>query len=288
MLGDIVESLMNIEFTVLGFTVDLSNLGATAEQLCDWQVIQNSTLGDLLNVLNGGFVAVGLNLLTVFVMIDLIKKAMEIDRISWERIVMSVARFLIFKMLITYSYRFLNMIMEIGSDFIEILKDLISFNGDASYNIGQALGDLINNAEGGITIPIINWSIMPLVLFIVFIIIYLPMMGTFVQAASMIFVRVIKIIIAFAFAPIPLAIGTWEDGSATGKRFIMSVVALAFEGLLTILCVHIYSMGIRGLGSNTTTFGGGIGAMIGILLLNGILATVLQASQQLAEKWTGA
>ena len=34
--------------------------------------------------------------------------------------------------------------------------------------------------------------------------------------------------------------------------------------------------------------GGGIGAMIGILLMNGILSTALTTSSQLAEKWSGA
>lgn len=129
---------------------------------------------------------------------------------------------------------------------------------------------------------------MPFVLFVVFIIIYLPLIGTFVMCISQIVTRVIKIVLAFAFAPIPLAIGTWEDGSGTGKRFIMNAVALAFEGMIMILCVHIYALGIADLQNSTTTFGGGIGAMIGILLMNGILSTALTTSSQLAEKWSGA
>ena len=76
-------------------------------------------------------------------------------------------------------------------------------------------------------------------MFMVFIVIYLPLIGTFVMCIAQIFSRVVKIVLAFAFAPIPLAIGTWEDGSGTGKRFIMNAVALAFEGLVMILCVHI-------------------------------------------------
>lgn len=55
-----------------------------------------------------------------------------------------------------------------------------------------------------------------------------------------------------------------------------------------ILCVHIYALGIADLQNSTTTFGGGIGAMIGILLMNGILSTALTTSSQLAEKWSGA
>lgn len=287
-LGEIAQMLLDIQFSIFGFNIDLGNLGLTAEQLCDWSKITSGDFGALANTLNGAFVSLGLNLLTVFVMIDLIKKAMEIDRISWERIIMSVARFLIFKMLITYSYEFLNMIMKIGQQFTNVLINTIHYQTGNTYEIGEMIKELIDTAEGGLTIPIIDWSIMPLVLFIVFIIIYLPLIGTFVMCVAQIVTRVIKIVLAFAFAPIPLAIGTWEDGSGTGKRFIMNVVALAFEGLIVILCVHIYSLGIGDLQNNTTTFGGGIGAMIGILLMNGILSTALTTSSQLAEKWSGS
>ena len=272
-LGEIAQSLLDIAFSLFGFNIDLGNMGLTAKEFCDWNTITASEFGTLAEILNSAFVSLGLNLLTVFVMIDLIKKAMEIDRISWERIIMSVARFLIFKMLITYSYEFLNMIMKIGNEFTNTVINTINFQTGTEFSIGEMIKELIDTAEGGITIPIINWSIMPFVLFVVFIIIYLPLIGTFVMCISQIVTRVIKIVLAFAFAPIPLAIGTWEDGSGTGKRFIMNAVALAFEGMIMILCVHIYALGIADLQNSTTTFGGGIGAMIGILLMNGILST---------------
>lgn len=287
-LGEIAQSLLDIAFSLFGFNIDLGNMGLTAKEFCDWNTITASEFGTLAEILNSAFVSLGLNLLTVFMMIDLIKKAMEIDRISWERIIMSVARFLIFKMLITYSYEFLNMIMKIGNEFTNTVINTINFQTGTEFSIGEMIKELIDTAEGGITIPIINWSIMPFVLFVVFIIIYLPLIGTFVMCISQIVTRVIKIVLAFAFAPIPLAIGTWEDGSGTGKRFIMNAVALAFEGMIMILCVHIYALGIADLQNSTTTFGGGIGAMIGILLMNGILSTALTTSSQLAEKWSGA
>ena len=214
-LGEIAQSLLDIAFSLFGFNIDLGNRGLTAKEFCDWNTITASEFGTLAEILNSAFVSLGLNLLTVFVMIDLIKKAMEIDRISWERIIMSVARFLIFKMLITYSYEFLNMIMKIGNEFTNTVINTINFQTGTEFSIGEMIKELIDTAEGGITIPIINWSIMPFVLFVVFIIIYLPLIGTFVMCISQIVTRVIKIVLAFAFAPIPLAIGTWEDGSGT-------------------------------------------------------------------------
>ncbi|MFR5329315.1 MAG: hypothetical protein ACLTFV_24400 [[Clostridium] innocuum] len=138
-LGEIAESLMDIAFSLFGFDIDIGNLGLTAKGLCDWTKISSSEFGTIAETLNGAFVSVGLQLLTVFVMIDLIKKAMEIDRISWERIVMSVARFLIFKMLITYSYEFLNMIMKIGQQFMNILLRTVNYQTSAGTSIGAMI-----------------------------------------------------------------------------------------------------------------------------------------------------
>lgn len=288
MFGEIAEALMDIAFSIFGFDIDIGNLGLTAKGLCDWTKISSSEFGTIAETLNGAFVSVGLQLLTVFVMIDLIKKAMEIDRISWERIVMSVARFLIFKMLITYSYEFLNMIMKIGQQFMNILLRTVNYQTSAGTSIGATIGDMINNAEG--LELIINFT--PAIMFMVFIVIYLPLIGTFVMCIAQIFSRVVKIVLAFAFAPIPIAIGTWEDGSGTGKRFIMNAVALAFEGLVMILCVHIYALGLSdmqsGLMVQGNNWGECLGCMIGILLMNGILTTALTTSSQLAEKWSGA
>ena len=87
-LGEIAQSLLDIAFSLFGFNIDLGNMGLTAKEFCDWNTITASEFGTLAEILNSAFVSLGLNLLTVFVMIDLIKKAMEIDRISWERIIM--------------------------------------------------------------------------------------------------------------------------------------------------------------------------------------------------------
>ncbi len=289
-LGGIVKMLLDVGFNLFGFHIDLSNLAATTKSLCNWTEIQQSTLGEIAKDLNDVFVPIGLSLLTVFVMIDLIKKAMEIDRISWERIVMSMVRFLIFKVLIEHSYEFLNMIMSVAGGFINKTITALHYSTASSADIGTTIGDLVAKAEG-VKLFIVTGEIAPLLMFIVFLVMYFPIIGTYVMVVAQIFKRVINIILAFAFSPIPLAIGTWEDGSATGKKFIMSVVALAFEGILMIVCVHIYALGLKSILSGvvgSASFGVSFGAMVGILLMNGILTTALNGITQLTEKWTGA
>ena len=80
-LGEIAQSLLDIAFSLFGFNIDLGNMGLTAKEFCDWNTITASEFGTLAEILNSAFVSLGLNLLTVFVMIDLIKKC------KWKLIV---------------------------------------------------------------------------------------------------------------------------------------------------------------------------------------------------------
>ena len=291
--GEIAETLLDIAFTLFGFHIDIGNLGKTAKELCDWNQINASSLGTLAETLNGIIIPFGLSILGVFVMIDLIKKALDIERTSFQQVAMTLVRFIIYKTMITYCYDFLKVIMKIGQDIFTSVIDAIAYSETTTISIGQTMGELIDNAEGGITIPIINWSIMPLILFIVFLIIYLPLIGTFVMAIAQIFSRVVKIVITFAFAPIPLAIAILEDGGGnTGKRLTMSTISTVLEGVIILVCTHIYSLGVTNLMEQTSgdaaTFGLGIGCMIGVLVLNGILTIAITAVAQISEKWLGA
>lgn len=292
-LGSIVQVLLDISFTIFGFHIDIGNLGKTAKELCDWSLIEESNLGSLAEVVNATVVPISLSILGAFFLIDLIKKTMEIDRLSIERVGMTLVRFLLCREFIVRSYDLLGLIMEVGEDICTAVLDAIAYSDTTTISIGTMLGNMVDNAEGGLTIPIINWSIMPLILFIVFLIIYLPLIGTFAMAIAQIFARVVKIVVTFAFAPIPFGIAVLDDGgSSTGKRVAMSMISTCVEGLITILCVHIYSQGIANLMTQTSgdnaNFGLGISCMIGILIMNSILIIAVTSISQVSERWLGA
>lgn len=71
-------------------------------------------------------------------MINMIKKAMEVERISWERIVMSVVSFLLLKYFIQNGYTFLSTIMNIVNDIFVSVTNVIS-NNNTSINIADTL-----------------------------------------------------------------------------------------------------------------------------------------------------
>ena len=71
-------------------------------------------------------------------MINLIKKSMEIDRISWERVTMSFVSFLLLKYFIMNGYTFLSTIMNIVNDIFITVSNALS-NNNSSINIADTL-----------------------------------------------------------------------------------------------------------------------------------------------------
>ena len=49
--------------------------------------------------------------------------------------------------------------MKIGNEFTNTVINTINFQTGTEFSIGEMIKELIDTAEGGITIPIINWSI---------------------------------------------------------------------------------------------------------------------------------
>ena len=270
-MGDLIANLFDISFKLFGMSFDLGNLAQTVINLCTWSKITSTSIWSMAQTLNSAIVPLGLSLLTLFAMIDLIKKTMEVDRVSWERVAMSLIRFLIFKMFITNSYAFLSSIMTIGSEWIGTVVSSLGGAGSV-ISLADQIKELIN--QGNI--------IDQLVMACAVLLLYLPMMGTLVGVVVQILIRVGKIILHFAFAPVPLAIGTWEDGAGTGKKFIMSSVALALEGLLIVVCAYIYSKGLSSLADANA-----ISKMIAIMVMNGFFMAIVAMLSNLAEKWTG-
>ena len=271
-MSGFIAQLFDICFTIFGIKFDIGNIAKTVVDLCKWNKITSTELWSMAKTLNEIFVPIGISLLTMFFMIDLIKKMMEVDRISWERVAMSIVRMLIFKTLILHSYQLLNSIMSIAND--SLLTVLNKLGGTTALpSLTKQIADVIDSMDGFLA------EVMMAVLVVM---LYLPMMGTLIGVIVQILQRLGKLLLSFCTAPIPLGIGVWEDGSGVGKKFIMSVVALGLEAILIVICVYIYSKGIGSL-----KHANALSTMIGIMTLNGFLLAIISYMNQMAEKLTG-
>lgn len=271
-MGEFISKLFDISFKIFGIKFDIGNIAKTVTDLCNWNKITSTGIWSVAETLNSAMIPLGLSLLTIFFMIDLINKCMDVERFSWEKIAMSIVRMLIFKTLILHSYELLNSIMSVANDWLLITLDSLGGSG-AIPSLTKQITKLIDGMDGFIA----------QILMAVFVImLYLPMIGTLIGVIVQIIVRIAKIILSFAIAPIPLGIGYWEDGASVGKKFIMTVIAYGLEAILIVILVYIYGKGLSTLGKANA-----LSMMIAIMTLNGFLLAAIMMMNQLAEKWTG-
>lgn len=271
-MAKLIENLFQISFKILGFKIDISDFVGTVRSLCNWNTISKTTIWTLATKIHTIIVPIGLSLLTLFFLIDITKKVMDYERMSWERIVFTCIRFLIFKMLIENSFELLSSIMTITNDILTKVTTTISSTGSLP-NLSTQMGDLVRNAGG-----IIDRSFMGIIILIL----YIPFMGTMIGVLVQVFLRIGKLILSFAFSPIPIAIGTWEDGQNVCKRFIMSTIALGIEASMIVVATAIYSLSL-----STLSDASSISSMIAIMFLNGFLMAMISMTSNMAEKWTG-
>ena len=163
--------------------------------------------------------------------------------------------------------------MNISNDLLT--KVTASLGAAASIpKLATQMGDLVRNAGNFIERGFMG---------IIILILYIPFMGTLIGVLVQVFLRIGKLILSFAFSPIPIAIGTWEDGQNVCKRFIMSIIALGFEASMIVVATAIYSLAL-----STLTDAGSISSMVAIMFLNGFLMAMISMTSTMAERWVGA
>ena len=78
--------------------------------------------------------------------------------------------------------------------------------------------------------------------------------------------RMIEVYLTTSVGPIPLATMTNRDWSSTGQNYLKSLFALAFQAFLIMVCVAIYSVLIRTIGT-TGNISGAIWSCMGYTVL---------------------
>jgi len=272
-MSTLIENIFKVSFKILGFEIDISDFVGTIRNLCNWDTITSTSIWSIASKIHSIIVPIGLSLLTLFFLLDVMKKVMDFERFSWERLVFAFIRFLIFKMLIENSFELLSSIMAISNDILSRVTSSIGTNITVP-DLATQMGDLVRNSGG-----VIDKGFMGVIILIL----YIPFMGTLIGVLVQVFLRIGKLILSFSFSPIPIAIGTWEDGQSVCKRFIMSTIALGIEASMIVVATAIYSLAL-----STLTDAGSISAMIAIMFLNGFLMAMISLTSTMAERWVGA
>lgn len=273
-MESLIRILYSFKFNVFGIELDSANLIGSVQQLTDFSNVQNINIWSIGKTVNECIVPVALSLLILFFIINLIKKSMEVERISWERVVMTVVGFFLLKYFIQNGYTFLVAIMNVVNDIFISITNVIS-NGNSSINIADTL---INAIPEGFVDKIMTYGL--------YLILFIPFMTTIVQILTQIFLRVVKLIFCFAFAPIPIALAADDEGRNKAVQFFLFSASVGIEAIIIYLATNIYSIGLAGL-SSTVDSTNAISTIVAMLFLNGMYLAIIQYGSQFAEKLTG-
>lgn len=141
-MDGIIRLLYSFKFTVFGIDIDSGNLIGTIEKLTNFSSVKGINIWSIGKTVNDVIIPIALSLLILFFMINLIKKSMEVERISWERVVMAFVSFLLLKYFIQHGYDFLSSIMNITNDIFVSITHAIG-NSNSSINIADTLIDAV-------------------------------------------------------------------------------------------------------------------------------------------------
>ena len=273
-MDSIIKLLYSFKFNVFGVELNSSNLIGTVQSLSNFSNVQNINIWSIGKTVNDCVVPIALSLLILFFMINLIRKSMEVEKISWERIVMSVIGFFLLKYFIQNGYTFLTAIMNVVNELFVTITNSIS-NSNTNIDIAQTLIDAVPD---GFINSIMTYGL--------YLILFIPFMTTIVQIFTQIFLRVVKLILCFAFAPIPIALAADDEGRGKAIQYFLFSASVGIESIIIYIATNIYAVGLSGL-NRTVGSTNAISTIVAMLFLNGMYLAVIQYGSQFAERLTG-
>ena len=270
----LIETLYSFKFTAFGIEISSSDLVGTIQRLTDFSNVQNINIWWIGKVVNDCIVPIALSLLVLFFMINLIKKAMEVERISWEKVVMSFVVFFPLKYFILNGYDFLTTIMNVINEIFVNVTNILQ-NNNTNLDIAKMLVDAVPD---GFVDSIMTYGL--------YLILFIPFMTTIVQIFTQIFLRIVKLILCFAFSPIPIALAVDDDGRGKAIQYFLFAASIGLESIIIYLATSVYAIGLAGLAS-TVASTNAISTIVALLFLNGMYLAVIQYGSQFAERLTG-
>ena len=273
-MDGIIRLLYSFKFSVFGVELNSGNLIGSVQKLTNFSSVKEINIWSIGKTVNDCIVPIALSLLILFFMINLIKKAMEVERISWERVAMSFVSFFLLKYFIQNGYTFLSTIMNIVNDIFVSITNAIS-NSNSSINIADTL---INAVPDGFIDSIMTYGL--------YLILFIPFMTTIVQILTQIFLRVVKLILCFAFAPIPIALAADDEGRGKAIQYFLFAASVGLEAVIIYIATNVYAIGLTGL-SGSVGSTSAISTIVAMLFLNGMYLAVIQYGSQFAERLTG-
>ncbi len=119
-----------------------------------------------------------------------------------------------------------------------------------------------------------------------YLILFIPFMTTIVQIFTQIFLRIVKLILCFAFAPIPIALAADDESRGKAINYFLFSASIGLEAVIIYLATNIYAIGLTGL-SSTVGSTNAISTIVAMLFLNGMYLAIIQYRKSIRRKING-
>lgn len=287
-----VIGMYNVKLTMFGMNIDFSNISKSMDDLITFQTMKDLSIKG--STESGGTFnpytlfketvyplvkSIGISLLTMMMMWKFVKECLEVERFSWERAMMLIARTFIVNMFINYSFE----ILELFYGVVMELFDKIIVSDAAVSNITN-IGEVF---AAGITK---DWNpISKAVIMVIGMLMAFVYYGTCITVICQVLVRYVKILVGMAFAPIPLALSVDEQHGTDVFRYIFWMFGVFLQAPILKICFYIYNSLLGELGTQIATMKDFdvftlIPACLMISIITGLLAMLINMAQQVTDR----
>lgn len=270
--GYLISNLYSIDgLNLFGVKFSTSNITDTITQLTDFSQTKTMSIYTIGRSINSVVVPVALSLLTLFFMISLIKRLTEIEKVSWERVLLWGCYFFLIKALVEKSYTLLTTVMNIVNGVYTDVASKLTISGTLS--IAQTIKDTFNSMD---SLGDVLWG------GVIYVILAIPFIGSIVQIWTQVLLRVVKLMLCMAFSPVPIAMGI-EGETYRGKAisYFMYAAGVGFESIVILIGSWVYTMGLSDVSSSGSS---PLSSVIGMLIMNALFIAIIQLSHEFSER----
>lgn len=274
--GTAISKIYTIDgLRLFGVEFSTTDMAGTIQQLTDFSKTSNLSIYTIGETINTIVVPIALSLLTLFFMISLIKRFTEIEKVSWERVLLWGCYFFLIKALIEKSYSLLTIVMNIVNGVYTSVSSRLAESA-AQTSIAQAIIDTFNQMDGLGDV---------LVGFVLYLILAIPFIGSIVQIWAQVLLRVVKLMLCMAFSPVPISMAV-EGETFRGKAisYFMYAAGVGFESIVILIGSWVYGRGLADVATNGSS---PFNTIIGMLIMNALFIAVIQLSHEFSERIFG-
>lgn len=293
-LENLVIGLYSVKIKLFGIEIDFSNLAKSLNNFLSFDKMKRISIesgSSGFNLYNffrdtvwGLTKGMGVTLLTLMMMWKFIKECFEVERFSWERALMILAKTFFYNMFIAYSFDILALFFEWVMDFMNAIINVGGGTGSAAESI-RSLGEVF-----AVAITDSSWIEKALILIIALLMCF-TYYGTIVGAVGEVIVFYVKALAGMAFSPIAMGISVDESHGTDVMRYIFWMTGVFLQAPLIKVGLSVYNLLLNELVANNGGElsiihdpGGFVSFFVGVSLVNGLLTMFIHMAQQVTDR----